>query len=181
MIRSVVAATAVAAAAASVSSRAFYENFGSKEECFLAAFDAVIAHLSELISEAAAPETDWAHQVIAALRVSLRFFAAEPDLARICIIEPVAATPAITARFRAVVESAVPYLEAGRAERLDNDSLPESTEDSLLGGFITLASRSVALGDPVTLERRLPDLAEFILSPCLGAEAAKRLATEAAA
>jgi AcrR family transcriptional regulator len=168
-------------AAASVSSRAFYENFGSKEECFLAAFDAVIAHLSELISAAAAPETDWAHQVIAALRVSLRFFAAEPDLARVCIIEPVAATPAITAHFRAVVESAVPYLEAGRAERPDNDSLPESTEDSLLGGFITLASRSVSLGDPETLERRLPDLAEFILSPYLGADAAKRLAAEAAA
>ena len=165
-------------AAASVSSRAFYENFGSKEECFLAAFDAVIAHLHGLISEAAAPEPDWAHKVIAALRASLGFFAEEPDLARICIIEPVAATPTIIAHFRQAVEFAVPYLEAGRAERADNDSLPESTEDSLLGGFIALASRSVALGDPDTLESHLPDLAEFILAPYLGAEAAKQLAAE---
>src|SRR4051795_9120744 len=38
--------------AAAAPSRDFYENFDSKEACFLAAFDAVVDHLRELIAAA---------------------------------------------------------------------------------------------------------------------------------
>jgi AcrR family transcriptional regulator len=166
--------------AASVSSRAFYENFDSKEQCFLAAFDAVIAHLRELIDAAVAGAEDWPHKAIAALRAALHFFAAEPDLARICIVEPLAASPAIAAHFRALVDSAVPELRTGRAQFADAEELPESTEDSLFGGLIVLTSRSIVTGDPGALESHLPDLAEFVLSPYVGPKAAKQLAGEAA-
>src|SRR5215213_9602197 len=49
---------------ASVSTRDFYEHFEGKEECFLAAFDAVRDHLEELVIEAAAEQPDWPHEVI---------------------------------------------------------------------------------------------------------------------
>lgn len=166
--------------AASVSSRAFYENFDSKEACFLAAFDAVLAHLEALIAEAVRPRPDWPHRVIAALRAALDFFAAEPDLGRLCLIEPITASPAIATRFRAAVVSAIPYLEPGRAERPDGASLPESTEDSLLGGLVVLTGRSLLTAGPASLEALLPDLVDFALAPYLGAEAAKALAREAA-
>jgi AcrR family transcriptional regulator len=166
--------------AASVSSRAFYENFSSKEEVFLAAFDAVVAHLEELIAEATRPSPDWAHKVIAALRAGLRFFAAEPDLARLCLVEPVTATPAIAAHFSETLIAASAFLKPGRAERPDAETLPESTEDSLLGGLIVLTSRSILTGDPEALESVLPDLADFVLAPYLGARTAKTLAREAA-
>ncbi|HEV7481647.1 MAG TPA: TetR/AcrR family transcriptional regulator [Solirubrobacterales bacterium] len=165
--------------AASVSSRAFYENFESKEECFLAAFDAVIAHLEELIAAAVAPVPDWPGRVIAALRAALDFFAAEPDLARLCLIEPFTASPSIATRFRNVVVSCIPYLEPGRAERTEAASLPESTEDSLLGGLIALTARSILAGDRDSLEELLPDLVDFALSPYLGPERAKELARDA--
>jgi AcrR family transcriptional regulator len=165
---------------ASVSSRAFYENFDSKEECFLAAFDAVAGHLEELIAQAVKDRPDWPRQVIAALREALRFFAAEPDLARLCLVEPVSSTPAIAGHLRQIVAGLIPYLRLGRAERPDAEPLPDSTEDSLLGGLIILTSRSFLVGDPDSLEDLLPDLAEFVLSPYVGPAQAKELAREAA-
>jgi AcrR family transcriptional regulator len=165
--------------AATVSTRAFYENFDSKEDCFLAAFEAVLAHLKELIAEAVEPIDDWPHRVIGALRAGLCFFAEEPDLARLCLVETVTATPPIAARFREAVIGAIPYLEPGRAERPDDDAaLPDSTEDSLIGGLVIFASRSILAGTSLT--DLLPDLVDFVLSPYVGPEAAKRLAREAA-
>jgi AcrR family transcriptional regulator len=167
--------------AASVSSRAFYENFESKEECFLAAFDAVIAHLEELIAAAVRPVPDWPGRMIAALRTALDFFAAEPELARLCLVEPFTASPPIATRFRNVVVSAIPYLQPGRAERAEAAALPESTEDSILGGLIALTARSILAGNDDSLEQLLPDLVDFALSPYLGPERAKELAREAGA
>jgi AcrR family transcriptional regulator len=164
---------------ASVSSRAFYENFDSKEECFITAFDAIVAHLEELLGAAAKAHPDWPHQVIATLRAALDFFAAEPDLARFCLVEPITATPLVAGRFREAVVDCIPYLEPGRAERTDPGDLPESTEDSLLGGLIVLTSRSI-LADSAPLTDLLPDLVEFVLSPYLGPAAAKSLAGQAA-
>jgi AcrR family transcriptional regulator len=166
---------------ASVSTRDFYEHFESKEECFLAAFRAVRDHLEELIVDAIADQPDWPHQLIAALRTALEFFAAEPDLARLCLVEPVSATPKIAIHFREAVVACVPAVAAGRAEMPNDDALPESTEDSLLGGILSLATRSILAGETERLPALLPDLVEFALSPYLGAERASELAAEARA
>ena len=165
---------------ASVSSRDFYENFESKEDCFLAAFDAVIAHLRELIASAVGPVPDWPGRMIVALRTALDFFAAEPDLARLCLVEPFTASPAIATHFRDLVVATIPYLQPGRSERPEAAALPESTEDSLLGGLIALSVRSLLVAEDDSLEQLLPDLVDFALSPYLGPARAKELAREAA-
>jgi AcrR family transcriptional regulator len=163
---------------ASVSTRDFYEHFDSKEACFLAAFEAVRDHLEDVLTAAAASEPDWPHQTIAVLRAALEFFAAEPDLARLCVVEPVSATPTIAIRFREVVLACVPALARGRTELNDGDSLPPSTEDSLLGGIVSLATRSILAGEAEELPALLPNLVEFTLAPYLGAERAAELASE---
>jgi AcrR family transcriptional regulator len=166
---------------ASVSTRDFYEHFDGKEECFLAAFDAVRNHLEELIVDATGAEPDWPRRLIAALRTALDFFAAEPDLARLCLVEPVSATPKIAIRFREAVLACVPAMAAGRAGMPDDGVLPESTEDSLLGGILSLATRCILAGEGERLPMLLPDLVEFALSPYLGAERAAELAARASA
>jgi AcrR family transcriptional regulator len=166
---------------ASVSTRDFYEHFASKDEAFLTAFDAIIEHLHDLIEEATREHPgNWPEQVIAALRTGLEFFAREQELARFCLLEPVSATPEIAIRFREVVLEAVPPLELGRREVKDEDTLPTSTEDSLIGGVVALAGRSVLTGDPAGLPDVLPDVVEFVLSPYLGPQTAQRLAAGAA-
>lgn len=163
---------------ARVSRRIFYENFEGKEECFLAAFEVVVGHIRELAAEAAAPFDDWPHRAVAAARVVLRFFAEEPDLARLCLVESQAAGPAVAARFHETVHEVAPYLEKGRGERPGGRGLPPTTEDSTLGALVLLASRKVAAGEAVQLEDVLPDFAEFILAPYIGAEDAARIARQ---
>jgi AcrR family transcriptional regulator len=161
---------------ARVSRRVFYENFDGKDECFLAAFEVVVGHIRELAGEAVAASDDWPRRAIVAARTVLAFFAQEPDLARLCLVESQAAGPVVSARFHEAVHEVVPYLEQGRAERSGERELPATTEESTIGALVMLTSRKVAAGEAAQLEDLLPDVAEFILAPYIGAEEATRLA-----
>jgi len=163
---------------ARVSRRVFYQHFDGKEACFLAAFDVVVAHLGDLVREATEPEPDWPHQAVAGLRCGLEFFAAEPDLARLCMVESVNAGPAVAERFQEAIAGIASLLAAGRSERDNPRPLPPSTEESLVGALVSMASRSVASGQPERLVDLLPDFVEFVLMPYLGPEGAHRLAVE---
>jgi AcrR family transcriptional regulator len=166
---------------ARVSRRVFYENFESKEECFLAAFEVVVGHIRELAGEAVAASDDWPRRAIDAARTVLAFFAEEPDLARLCLVESQAAGPAVSTRFHEAVHEVVPYLEQGRGERAGERELPATTEESTIGALVMLTSRKVAAGEAAQLEELLPDITEFILAPYLGAAEAARLARSQAA
>jgi AcrR family transcriptional regulator len=160
---------------ARVSRRVFYENFEGKDECFLAAFEVVVGHIRELATQAVGTIGDWPEQAIAAARSVLLFFAEEPDLARLCLVESQAAGPAVSARFHEAVHEVVPYLEQGRGLREGERELPPTTEESTLGALVLLAGRKVAAGEAEQLSELLPEFAEFILAPYLGAEAAARM------
>ena len=163
---------------AKVSTRDFYSLYESKEQCFLAAFEVVGDHLREVISAAGAAEADWPHQVIAAIRASLEFFSANPDLARLCLLESVSATPTIAVHFRQAVLAAAAPLARGRQELADSDSLLPDAESAILGGMVSLATRSIIVDETEKLATLLPDLTEFALSPYLGLDRALELAGE---
>jgi AcrR family transcriptional regulator len=164
---------------ARVSRRAFYQHFDSKEACFLAAFDVVVAHLGELIRAAAEPGPDWPHRIVAGLRSGLEFFAAEPELARLCLVESVNAGPMVAERFQESIADIASLLAEGRSERANPRPLPGSTEESLVGALVSMTSRSIASGKPERLVDLLPDFVEFVLMPYLGPEDAHLLAVAA--
>ena len=163
---------------AAVANRVFYENFKSKEEASLAAYDAIADHVTELLSAAADPVEDWPGRVTAALRAAIAFFDAEPMLARFCLVAPFTSTPKIAAHGRDRAAAALPYLAQGRDLHRGGAELPASTEDSLLGGVVSQLSRSLLAG-PGLLGALLPDLVEFVLTPYLGPDEARRRADEA--
>jgi AcrR family transcriptional regulator len=166
--------------AASVSSRAFYETFANKDEAVRAAFDAIADRVEELIRQAVEPHSgDWPAQTVAALRTAFDFLAAEPELARFALLESTASSVEVVAHVRATVLSAAPFLRRGREQRKDGEDLPESTEESLVGGLVTIFSRSL-LTAPEPDPNLLPDLVEFVLSPYLGPEQAEGRATATA-
>ena len=164
---------------ASVSRRTFYEHFADKEACFLAAYEMVADHIRDSMQVAAAAFEEWPLQVRAALGTMLRFLAGEPELARVCMIEPVAAGGEIAARHRASMQGFVEILKAGRPEHSGERPLPEATEATLVGGIVSLIVREVNAGRTEQLEQLLPDLVELTLAPYLGAEEASRLARAA--
>ncbi len=162
--------------AASVSRRTFYEHFAGKEACFLAAYDMVAGHIKDSMRVAAEAFDDWPQQVRAALATMLRFLAGEPELARLVMIEPVAAGGEIAARHRASMQGFVEILKAGRPEHSGDRPLPEATEETLVGGILSLIVREISADRAAELEKLLPDLVELTLSPYLGGEEAERLA-----
>jgi AcrR family transcriptional regulator len=162
--------------AAGVSRRTFYEHFADKEACFLAAYEMVADHIRDSMRVAAKAFEEWPQQVRAALATMLRFLAAEPELARIVMIEPVAAGGEIAARHRESMQGFGEILKAGRPAHGGERPLPEATEATLVGGIVSLIVREINAGRTEKLEELLPDLIELTLAPYLGAEAAAGLA-----
>ena len=79
---------------AGVSKKTFYEHFSDKLGCFLAAYEAasdeLLAHVRA--AQEAAGE-DWLARTRAGIHAYLRWLAAEPELARVFLIEIAAAGP----------------------------------------------------------------------------------------
>jgi AcrR family transcriptional regulator len=165
---------------AAVSRRTFYEHFGSKDECFVAAYDTVMAELRELVGNAYDAEDDWAHAVRAGIATMLDFLAAQPSLARLCMVESLVAGPLVVERYDAAIDSLIPYLEAGRDGRSAEvlSRLSPTTEEALVGGIVSLISRRIFAGRVDELEGLLPDLVEFALTPYLGGAEAAKIARE---
>jgi hypothetical protein len=130
-----------------------------------------------VVGEATAAEAHWHDQVVVALRTVLEFFADEPDLARLCLVESVSATPTIAVRYREAVLACVPALARGRAELGDPNSLLPETESSIVGGVVSLATRCLVEGSAEDLPKLLPDMAEFALGPYLGPERSVAIAS----
>jgi len=166
---------------AAVSRRTFYEHFSSKDQCFVAAYDTVMTQLRERVAAAFEEQAEWPQAIRAGLAAMLGFLAAEPNLARLCMVEALVAGPVVVERYDTAVQSLVPYFEAGREGRSKAvlDRLSPTTEGALVGGMVSLISRRIIAGRTAELESLLPDLVEFTLTPYLGsAEAAKVAARE---
>jgi len=166
--------------AASVSRRTFYEQFESKEQCFLAAFDMMVAHVRDSMTEAARAVEGWEEQVSAALSSMLQFFAAEPDLARFCLIEPLRADPVVSDHYRETVTEICEALRSTRPDTPRARRLPASTEETLVGGVISLIARHLNAGETNRLVALHPQLLELVLAPYVGVEEAGRFAGHAA-
>ncbi|HET9153224.1 MAG TPA: TetR/AcrR family transcriptional regulator [Solirubrobacterales bacterium] len=161
---------------AAVSRRTFYEHFNSKDECFVAAYDTVMAELRQRVDQAFNQEEEWPQAVRAGIAAMLEFLTAEPHLARLSMVEALVAGPVVVERYDEAIQGLVPYFEAGRKGRSAEvlAGLSPSTEEALVGGMVSLISRRIFADRTEELEPLLPDLVEFALTPYLGsAEAAK--------
>ncbi len=165
---------------AAVSRRTFYEHFSSKDECFVAAYDTVMAELRKRVGEAFDQEDDWPRAVRAGIEAMLGFLAAEPHLARLSMVEALVAGPVVVERYDAAIQSLAPYFAAGRKGLPDEvlAGLSPTTEEALVGGMVSLISRRIFADRTEELEALLPDLVEFTLTPYLGSAAAAKVARE---
>jgi AcrR family transcriptional regulator len=165
---------------AAVSRRTFYEHFSSKDECFVAAYDTVMAELRERVAEAFDQEEEWPGAVRAGIAAMLEFLTAEPNLARLSMVEALVAGPVVVERYDAAIQSLVPYFQAGREGRSPEilSRLSPTTEEALVGGMVSLISRRIFADRAEELESLLPDLVEFTLTPYLGSAEAARIARE---
>lgn len=74
-------------ALAGVSRRAFYEQFSSKEDCFLATYDIVVARARKCVIDAWQDERGWSNRMHAACRALLDHAAESPKGARLVLVD----------------------------------------------------------------------------------------------
>ncbi|HWO16724.1 MAG TPA: helix-turn-helix domain-containing protein [Solirubrobacterales bacterium] len=164
---------------AGVSRSAFYENFSSKEDCFLAASEAAVREALRRVVEAAARVDDWPGRLTAGLAAFLRYVATEPALARTCIVEALSAGPAAIDRYERSIEAFIPLFRMGREASPNGDELPQTLEETLVGGIFWIIYQRIVMGQAEELGTLLPELVEFSLVPYVGAEAARAAADDA--
>lgn len=161
---------------ARVSKSDFYRHFESKDECFFAAYDDAVERLRGVVLQACEKRRDWADGICAALSAALADLAAEPARANLLLVEGLRAGPGVYGRFQVAVESFVPYLRAGAPGGADDDrGATAAADEAVVGGIASLLGRRVLAGEANQLERFLPELAEFALTPYVGVAEARRI------
>jgi AcrR family transcriptional regulator len=166
-------------ARAGVSRKTFYEHFADKEECFLAAYDQTLAELLGATTEGFEVGDEWPDRVREGLIAFLGVLANNPDAARVCIVEVLAAGPKAVARRDAAIRGFTHFIDAGRLQA--PRGIPTFTAIGVLGGINEVLYAEIRRGATRDLPRLMPDLLYLVLLPFVGHEAAqeeRRLADE---
>jgi len=138
----------------------FQRYFIRRRECFLTAYDAAVAALLDGAQGVAANERSQAARVGAALRFVLWRLAAEPELARACLLElPRAGREALLHEHRALQRLAEVLGTPDAFSPADGELVGE-----LLAGGVWEAIRATLLrGSPADLPGLLHELREWVM------------------
>lgn len=159
---------------AGIARNTFYDNFSSKEDCFLATQDFAVEESLTRVVEAAAEVEGWEERMIAGLGAFLKYVSAEPALARTCIVEALSAGEAAQARYEQSLQAFVPLVRTGREHSDHGEDLPDTLEEAIVGGIFWVIYQRIVLGEAERIESLLPELVDFALTPYIGAESAQR-------
>jgi AcrR family transcriptional regulator len=159
---------------AGIARNTFYDNFSSKEDCFLATQDFAVEESLARVVEAAAEAEGWEGRMIAGLGAFLKYVSEEPALARTCIVEALSAGEAAQERYEQSLQAFVPLVRTGREHSEHGEDLPDTLEEAIVGGIFWIIYQRIVLGEAGRIESLLPDLVDFALTPYIGAESAQR-------
>lgn len=161
---------------AGIARNTFYENFGSKEECFLAAQEFAMNAALERVVGTAGDVDDWPRRVHAGLTAFLVYVGEEPALARTCMVEALSAGPASVKYYEESQQAFVSLFKLGRDVSPHGSELPATLEEALIGGVFWIVYQRLTGPEPAKIGELLPELTEFILTPYLGADEAAEVA-----
>jgi AcrR family transcriptional regulator len=157
---------------ARVSRKTFYDVFADREDCFLAAFEQALTRAQTVAAAAYEHEDGWREGVRAALGALLVFMDEHPDLARLCVVEALAAGDAVLDRRAEVLDQLAAVVDEGRFLGSASHDPPPLTAEGLVGGIIAvLHSRLLEeCAEPYT--DLLGPFMSMIVLPYLGTRAA---------
>lgn len=167
--------------AAGVSTVTFYEFFEGKEECFVAAFDRAVEAAEEELARAvaggddgpvagdgAAGELTWPEQIATGLRALIALAVAEPERARLCLVEAQTGGPELSVHFDAALDRVAAKLRGGRTLDTAPADLPATHEEATAGALAWLLRERVEADNAEALEALYPELIDIALAPYLG-------------
>lgn len=157
------AATPVAdvLAAAGVSRRTFYEQFADKQDCFIVAYDAIVALCAERLAAAYDRGADWEDGIALAYDALLGTLAAEPDFAHLAVVDVLAAGPVALARREATLQRLARFLSRTRERTETAVRPPARVGQAIVGGIHELVYSCIQRGETARLPELTGDLVRY--------------------
>jgi AcrR family transcriptional regulator len=147
-----------------VSSRSFYDLFGSKEACFAATLEELLGATIQALEHAEDPNASWEERLRQTYEAFAAIVVAQPASATICLSEAYAAGPAA----RAPVERAIEALERMTRSRLSESperaGMPEEMIIAHVGALQEIARTRLREGKPGAIGALVPELVDLMLS-----------------
>jgi AcrR family transcriptional regulator len=177
-----------------VSRRTFYELFSDRDDCLLATLELAGRRASEAVlpayrgaerSLSRTPhrgghpkghrQAGWREAMRAGLTALLQFFDEEPALARLCVVESLAAGPkALELRTR-VVRALIDAVEDGRGEaKPGGREAPPLTGEGVVGAVLAVIHARLVEPRSKPLSPLTPALMSMIVAPYLGSASAEK-------
>jgi AcrR family transcriptional regulator len=154
-----------------VSRPTFYEYFGNKDECFIAAFEEAGGRLRNRVETAAGDGgKDWRDRLRAGLAELLQFIADEPDAARVLIVAARVAGPATVQRHDQLLDYFAGWIDGEARAGVGEPPSPVAAA-GIVGGIETLLYSRINQGE-TELQSLLPSLMYFAVLPYAGRRAA---------
>jgi AcrR family transcriptional regulator len=161
--------------AAKVSTRAYYEHFADKEECFMATFDCGVGLLQGRVSKAYAQPASWPVRMRRGLEELLHLLAAEPAFANLAIVEMLAAGPRGRERVRKLLQNFQRFFDDAPRQP-GQPRVPPVAVEAVVAGVFGLLFNYVSTKRTTDLPDLLPEIAYFVLVPFIGPRVAAEVA-----
>jgi AcrR family transcriptional regulator len=158
---------------AGVSKGDFYKLFANKDACFCAAYDDVVERFRASALAACAEAEEWAFRVRRGIAALFVLMASEPAQARLALVEGPRAGRGVYDRHLEALRSFVPHLRADAPT--PPEGRPPAIDEAVVGGVASLLARWAVDCEIRQLAELLPQVAEFALTPYLGADEARRV------
>jgi AcrR family transcriptional regulator len=170
------ATVASVVACAGVSRRTFYELFVDMQDCLLATIDHAVADAREwALSAYEAAQGGWRAKLRAGLGALLVFFDEQPCIARLLLVEWLAAGPAALECRQRLLGELTRTVDGGRAAGRLADGGSVLTSEGVVGGAVALLQgRLLEQGAAARLTDLLNPLMSMIVLPYLGPAGARR-------
>jgi AcrR family transcriptional regulator len=177
---------------AGISRRTFYEHFEDREDCFLAAFDYVLARAQEAVLPPYTAGGSWRERVRAGLAALLGFFDEQPGLGALLVVDTLGAGPRALARRTELLDALIVVVDGGRVEVRAGQEPPPLAADGVVGAVFNVVharmlerrvgpgedARKAGVASPRAGDRSLLALVNpfmsMIVMPYLGTAAARR-------
>jgi AcrR family transcriptional regulator len=170
------------ASRANVSHETFYEMFPAKRDAFLEAQrTGMFGALSRGAQAWEAAMPDWPRAIAAGLCAVIDYLVAEPALAHLAIVDAFGASPETIAVRAEILQAFATYFEPGYALAPEGHVIPASAGEAVVGGVWQVLHHYIDYGRVDELPGATAQLTYMLLTPFIGAKAAKKTALSAVA
>lgn len=159
---------------AGVSRRTFYEMFDDIQDCLYAAFEEAVEAAMRRVLDAYDPRAKWLDRIRASLVALLSFLEAEPEVARLLIVDSLGAGRRALQRRQDVLSAAIAAVDEGRKEAKQGSAPPPLTAEGVVGGVLGVLHSRLSEQHPDPLIELAGPLMSMVIHPYRGAAAAKR-------